>query len=171
MRKVLMVWFLAISLMVLNLSLSFAQEKPVQAQTPAVTEAETQWLWGEVVLVSPEKNELTVRYLDYESDLEKDIILAVDDKTTFENIKSISEIKLQDTVSVDYVMGTEGKTLARNISVEKPESLPAGEEEAGKEKVVTEPVMTTPQENPVEAVAPAASVTQDNQSAQPETKQ
>jgi len=179
MRKVLVVWFLAISLMIFNLSLSFAQETPAQAQTPAVqqaqapaaVEADTQWLWGEVVLVTPEKNELTVKYLDYESDVEKDMILAVDPKTTFENIKSIAEIKVQDTVSVDYAVSPEGKSLARNISVEKPESLPAGEEEAGKEKIPAEPIMAAPQETPAEVAAPAVSANQDSLPAQPESKQ
>ena len=66
---------------------------------------EVQWLWGEVVLVDVAKKQVIVRYLDYETDNEKEISLSVDGKTAYENIKDISELKAQDIVSVDYVSG------------------------------------------------------------------
>ena len=87
---------------------------------------DTQWLWGEVVAVNTEDGKsITVKYLDYETDSEKEVKMIVDDKTSFENNKTISDIKVQDTVSVDYVTNAEGKNFARNINVEKPEVMQA----------------------------------------------
>lgn len=92
-------------------------------------ESETQWLWGEVISVDIQKNELLIKYLDYETDQEKEVTITVDDETTYENIKALLEIKPQDTVSVDYIVSPEGKNIAKNISVEKPETIgPEGTE-------------------------------------------
>jgi hypothetical protein len=110
-----------------------------------VLEPEMQWLWGEVVSVDPSKNVLVVKYLDYEADAEKEMSLSVDEKTTFENSKSLDEIKPQDTVSIDYMSAGEGKVLAKNISVEKPEPVAPVMDEPLKEEVAA-----------VEAAAPEA---------------
>jgi hypothetical protein len=64
----------------------------------------------------------------------------VDDKTTYESIKSLDEIRPRDTLSIDYVVSADGKTIARNISVEKPEETAIPEQGATLE--------TTPPENP-----------------------
>ncbi len=90
---------------------------------PAAPEPDMQWLWGEVKSVDAASKELTVNYLDYESDNEKEVEIYTDDKTNFENIKSLTDIKLKDTVSVDYVLTPDNKYLARLISVEKPEEM------------------------------------------------
>ena len=96
---------------------------------PAANEPDVLWLWGDVVAVDAQKNELTVKYLDYESDNEKEIPVTVNDKTAYENAKTLAELKAQDTVSVDYVV-VDGKNIAKNISVEKPESIEPAKEEA-----------------------------------------
>ncbi len=110
----------------------FSQEAAVteEAVPPTQNEPETQWLWGEVISVDIQKNELLVKCLDYETDQEKEVAIAVDDKTTYENIKALLEIKPQDTVSVDYMVNPEGKNIAKNISVEKPQAEPAPQEGA-----------------------------------------
>ncbi len=84
---------------------------------------EVQWLWGEVVSVDAPKKQISVKYLDYETDNEKEISLFVNEKTAYENIKDISELKTQDIVSVDYISDTGGKNSAVNISVEKLEDV------------------------------------------------
>lgn len=84
-------------------------------------EVDLLWLWGEVVSVNNLKNELKVKYLDYETDTEKEIIMTIDEKTTFENVKSLSDIKPQDTVSIDYILTGDGKNLVKNLSVERPD--------------------------------------------------
>ena len=106
-----------------------AAEVPAKAEatttaTPAAeakTEPEIQWVWGEVVSTNPVNNELLVKYVDYDTDSEKEITISTDDKTTYENAKSIDEIKVRDSVSVDYAVSADGKNLAKNISLEKPE--------------------------------------------------
>lgn len=128
--------FAAITLLISGpIGITLAQNKAIQDQSVA-GEPEMQWLWGEVISADTQKNELKVKYLDYEADLEKEILMIADEKTVFENAKSLGEIKPQDTVSVDYIVGSEGKNIAKNISVEKPEM----------------------QESPVEPVVPEAGV-------------
>jgi hypothetical protein len=92
------------------------------AQAAAENENDTQWTWGEVVNLDSAGKTITLKYLDYETDQEKDIVLAVDEKTVFENIKSFEEIKIKDTLSIDYTVGSDGKNMAKNISLESPDS-------------------------------------------------
>lgn len=89
--------------------------------TSPQNEPEIQWVWGEVINTDAQNKAITVKYLDYETDQEKEIIINVNDKTTFENIKSIDEIKPKDTLSIDYTISPDGKNTATNISVERPE--------------------------------------------------
>lgn len=84
-------------------------------------ESETLWLWGEVVSIDNQNNNLSVKYLDFETDQEKEMSINVDEKTTYENIKSLDELKPKDNVSIDYIPGLEGKNLAKNIVVENSE--------------------------------------------------
>jgi len=102
---------LSLGLVVLSLNVSFifSQEE---------TE-EIEWVWGDVVTL--DENQITVRYLDYETDEEKEITVVCDPETEFENISSISEIKVEDSVSIDYVV-REGKNIAKFISVERMET-------------------------------------------------
>ncbi|MDP3731414.1 MAG: hypothetical protein Q8R31_00065, partial [Candidatus Omnitrophota bacterium] len=109
-----------------------AAEKPLAQEVPS--EPETQWVWGDVVSVDTAAKKILVKYLDYETDTEKEININVDDKTTYENVKSIDEIKPQDTLSVDYMVSPDGSNIARNISVEKPEGTEALPEETPKEE-------------------------------------
>lgn len=119
-----------VSVMFLGSGLNYAQEEYVM-QTPA--EPEIQWIWGEVVSVDPTTSQIVVKYFDYETDSDKEMSINVDNKTTYENVKTIDEIKPGDTVSIDYIVNTEGKNIGKNISVEKPESTPEIPEEGGDE--------------------------------------
>jgi len=125
--------FLAIgvSLLLMNTKTIFSQEAIVRggAIPDSQNEPEVQWVWGDVVNLDTQNKTLTVKYLDYETDQEKEISINADDKTLFENIKSIDEIKLKDIVSIDYVVSSDGKNVARNISVEKAEDLSGMQEE------------------------------------------
>jgi hypothetical protein len=86
-------------------------------------EPEIQWVLGEVISTNPINNELLVKYVDYDTDTEKEIIIGADDKTTYDNAKSMDEIKVRDSVSVDYAVSADGKNLALNISLERPETM------------------------------------------------
>jgi hypothetical protein len=83
-------------------------------------ELEVQWIWGEVVSVDSQRGQLTVKYLDYESEMENTIVVLTDEKTAYENINSLSQIKPLDNVSIDYVASQAGN-IAKNISIEKAE--------------------------------------------------
>ncbi len=89
------------------------------------TELETQWVWGEITALDTQNKEVTINYFDYETDTEKELKLGMNDNTKYENINSLNDLKLHDTISVDYVLGADGKYVARNISVEKPEESAA----------------------------------------------
>jgi hypothetical protein len=93
-------------------------------QAVAQNENDTQWAWGEVTNVDNQAKTFTLKYLDYESDQEKELVVTVDEKTSFENIKGLDEIKIKDTLSIDYLVGIGNKNIAKNVSFEKPDSLP-----------------------------------------------
>ena len=94
----------------------------VTATTP-----ETQWIWGEVVSIDAGVKTVTIKYPDYETDQEKNMVVAAGDATTYESVKSFDEIKVGDTLSIDYTSSADGKVMAKNISVEKPEAAKPAE--------------------------------------------
>lgn len=142
-----------ICLLCLNAGIIFAADKTIYEELTAPAETETQWLWGEVESIDPQKNEILVKYLDYETDQEKEVKISIDDKTTYENVTSLLEIKPQDTVSIDYIISMDGKNLAENINLEKIEVGGESEEEIPKEPTGLEGMeeqVTAPQQNPEE---------------------
>jgi hypothetical protein len=92
-------------------------------QSTSGKENDMQWAWGEVMNLDNQANVITLKYLDYETDQEQELVLVVDEKTTFENIKDFSELKLKDTLSIDYMIGEDNKNIAKNISFEKPDTF------------------------------------------------
>jgi len=133
--------FLAVSFSVLSFSNknSFAQKaadnqekQPAALEAPYVTEnpeaadvakpVSTEWIYGEVNSVDIAGKFLTLTYLDYDTDIEKQAAIYCSGNTVFENVKSLEEIKPQDMVSVDYIIGADSKNSAVSISVEKPEA-------------------------------------------------
>ncbi|MBI3991314.1 MAG: hypothetical protein HY350_04100 [Candidatus Omnitrophica bacterium] len=124
-------------ILLVNTGMVFSQgeapENPPVKEAPSA-DTEAQWIWGDVVSIDTAAKTVLVKYLDYETDMEKEINISVDDKTAYENVKSIDEIKLQDTLSVDYIVNAGGKNIAKNISIERPEAveaLPQGNAEQG----------------------------------------
>lgn len=158
--KIAFVIVATVSLMFLGSRAAFSQDAVPQETSSDMSEGgavpmsstdqepETQWVWGEVVAVDLQNSSVTVKYLDYESDQEKEMGISYDDKTAFENITSIEELKPKDTVSVDYMI-LDGKNVAKNISIEKPEMQqePSAETKATDDTVPVEiPVEEQPQE-------------------------
>jgi hypothetical protein len=90
------------------------------------SEANTQWVWGEVVNVDSPGKALTLKYLDYETDQEKELSLSVDDATIYQNFKSLDEIQPKNNLSVDYIL-KDGKNIAKSINLETSESAPSPE--------------------------------------------
>jgi hypothetical protein len=114
---------------------------------------EPQWLWGEVEAISAQTKTVQVKYLDYDTDLEKELTISIDDKTKFENVKGLEEIKPQDTISVDYVVGSNGANLALDISVEKLEDMDAAPADIQEPAVEKERVGSAPAEKTIEPPA------------------
>ncbi|MCM8789879.1 MAG: hypothetical protein NC916_02525 [Candidatus Omnitrophica bacterium] len=138
--------FLVMCFVFLTFTLCLAQSKSTaepatpETETPTPEEAQTQWVWGEVVSVDTVAKTIAVKYLDYETDQEKEIILETSPDATYENVSSFEEIMAKDLVSVDYIVSPEGKNIARNISVEKQEFAPAVEEAMPEETEPDKPV-------------------------------
>ena len=168
------VW-VGFSLIFLAFGVSSAADKPIPGEPKAPMEPsasaqqaagnlgseqpEVQWIWGEVVSVDMVKNQIQVKYLDYEADMEKEMTISVDEKTTYENIKSLSELKAQDTVSIDYALTLDGKYLAKNISVEKPEAATPQPETSNLGQVAA-PAMPQANDTAVTEEAPPAPVSE-----------
>lgn len=137
---------IVVSLIFISARTIFSQEPTEQGGAVPETqnEPEVQWVWGEALSIDAQNKTFVVKYLDYEADQEKEITINVDDKTTYENIKSIDEIKPKDALSIDYIVTPEGKNIAKNISLEKPEATPipqAGETETTPENLQPVPVL------------------------------
>lgn len=140
-RKIGLILIIVASLIFLNPGLNLAQGKMQtrRAQALAPSEPEVEWLLGEVVSVDTQNRALLVKYFDYEKEIENEISINIDDKTTYEDVKSLDEIKPKDFVSIDYIISGEGRNIAKNISVEKPEEIGATQE-----KTIEEPLKETP---------------------------
>jgi len=95
-------------------------EGPGFGSQEELAEPDTQWVWGEVVSVDTSGKLLTVKYLDYDTDTDREIVLEINDKTTFENTGSLAELKQGDNVGVDYMASGDGKNIASNIAIENP---------------------------------------------------
>ncbi|MCM8800691.1 MAG: hypothetical protein NC912_01540 [Candidatus Omnitrophica bacterium] len=127
--------FTLIFIFILFLGFNFAEEiKPeIQKKKDAssfVSDFDVQWVWGEVVSVDTNTKTIILKYLDYETDVEKEIILNTDENTQYENCDSLNQIKPADTISVDYIISPEGKNLAKYVVLEKPENTVNPQEES-----------------------------------------
>ena len=109
--------------------------EPEVAQEEKPQEKATEWIWGEVVSVDPQNKQMAIKHLDYESYEEVQVTLKVDEKTQFENVADLSEVKAGDHISVDYQV-KDGSHIAEFIVVEREEISP--EEETVPESAVSE---------------------------------
>lgn len=112
-RKIVLILVTAVFLTLSLPIVSFCQEQ--------AAESEIQWIWGEAISIDIPKNELLIQYLDYDTDEDRQISISVDDKTSFENASSLLDIKPHEVVIVDFLAYPDGKNIAKNINVEKPE--------------------------------------------------
>jgi len=107
--------FLGIVSLFIGIGLAFAQDeaKPIAATEPRLNNPDVQWVWGEAVNIDTQNKAVVIKYLDYEADSEKEITIGADDKTTYDNIKSLDEVKPKDILSVDYINTPDGKSIAK----------------------------------------------------------
>lgn len=84
-------------------------------------DTQTQWVWGQVENINLDNNQLILTYLDYDTDEEIQLVLDVNKETTFENVTGLLDIRPADNVSCDFIVTSDAKTIAKNISVERPQ--------------------------------------------------
>jgi len=121
--KKAIILFSVLLLLSLGLNTAFSEGNVIKGPPmPGInTESEMQWVWGEVVLIDPINKKVLLKYLDYETDMEKEISIIVDAQTLYDNISSLEQLRPGDPVSVDYIVNADGINIARNISIEKPQ--------------------------------------------------
>ncbi len=102
--------------------LSQGEEEPISDGSSIMEEEEeeplTDWFWGEVVSVGPQKGELKIKHVDYDTFEYVESALQVDEKTKFQNADALSEFREGDEVNVDYIV-KDGSSVARILSLEK----------------------------------------------------
>ncbi|MDD5026937.1 MAG: hypothetical protein PHV58_00385 [Candidatus Omnitrophica bacterium] len=113
--------------LLLNTGLALSQDEPEDKALSSVApqeknESDMQWVWGEVISVDTQNKTLALKYLDYDMDEEKELLIIADNLTSYENAKSLEEIRAKDSVSIDYI-SVAGKNTARSISLEKAEAV------------------------------------------------
>ncbi len=117
---------LSISLIFLSSIIACAQEGNIVLgpEEPKVQDGpEVQWLWGEVLNVDPTYSQIRVRFLDFLNDTERELLLTVDNDTTYENISVLEEIKRKDNLSIDYIVTSSGLYLAKYIGLEQAKKV------------------------------------------------
>jgi Domain of unknown function (DUF5666) len=120
-KNIALVIALGCFLMLANSGIILGQDEQKQEDSAAMA-ADMQWLWGEVSAVDNANKTLAVKYIDYDTDAEKEANILVDEQTVFENGKSLADINPNDTVSIDYVVNSGGKNIAKSISRETLEN-------------------------------------------------
>ena len=127
-------------------SLAFCQQEPLAVeealQESVPSGEEISWVWGEIKAIDTQSASLTVIYMDYQTDEEKELMLITDAQTKYEGAKDMGGIKAGDTASIDFVI-KDDKNIARNISIENIEAMPeapGSSEEPLKENVPEEKI-------------------------------
>ena len=128
-------------------------------------DTDIQWAWGEVMNLDNLAKTITLKYLDYETDQEQELVLVVDEKTTFESIQNFNDLKLKDTLSIDYLAGADNKNIAKNISFEKPEAASFSLDSAQPTAQLETPVDSSPAVNAAPIPPGPAPVAQDPEQA------
>lgn len=95
-----------------------------QAAKDAISQPKPTNIYGEVQGVNTSANSMTVQYYDYDADEEKAIELTVSTDTKIENAPSLADIKKGDWADITY-SSEGGKNMAKLITVEKEEEVPA----------------------------------------------
>jgi len=145
-RKASVLAFTISSILIFG-AMCYAQEEGIGAASEV---PDVQWLWGETVSVDAAKAELVIKFLDYETEQEKQVTITTNDKTAYENVNSLAQIKTADTLSIDYVVDKDGKNIAKNISVERPEEINVPDT-----STTIEPPMESMPEETIETVQPS----------------
>ena len=120
----------------------------IAAPTPQGQATEGQEAYGEVVSVDANAGAITITEYDYEKDEDINKAYTIDKSATYENVKSLAEVKAGDWVALTLKPQTGGASLATSVYVERYD---IGEEIAP----AAAPAMTAPAAPEPEMPAPA----------------
>lgn len=87
----------------------------------------TEYAYGTVSAIDLSAGTIVIKEQNYDDDTETNITYYFSPDTAFENIDSLSEIKIGNDVDISYLVKDDGKKTIKFISVYKPEI--EGEEE------------------------------------------
>ena len=88
---------------------------PEKAEEPA-EEKSMEWIWGEVVSVTPAAKEIVIKHLDYDTYEETQTSLTVNDKTSFENTAGLAEIKPREHITADTLKTLRKAMVLRQLA-------------------------------------------------------
>ena len=116
MKRSVSVLFMLVVFFSLATAQTFSQQEALaQEKSECLRE---KWLLGDVITLDLESSQLTVNYVDHNTNQQKEITISVDEETRYENINSLQDIKVGDAVFIEYKISPEGEAIALNISIE-----------------------------------------------------
>ena len=80
-------------------------------------EEDVEYSYGTVIKVDVSKSEITVAEYGYEIDEEIAVTYSVAPDVEFENLNALEEITTGAYIDIEYVIGKDGKKIAKFISV------------------------------------------------------
>ncbi|MCX5697241.1 MAG: hypothetical protein NTU54_04660 [Candidatus Omnitrophica bacterium] len=125
--KTVLILTAAFCFMSIGATYVFSQEESIQGQTGGDigSEAKTQSFSGDVVSVDAQSKMIVLKHLNSETGQDEVINIYADEKTVYQNVGSFEGINPKDNLSIDYIVNTEGKNIAKNVNLAKQEvSIP-----------------------------------------------
>jgi Cu/Ag efflux protein CusF len=120
-----------------------------------------EWVWGEVISVDAGNKQIVLKHLDYDTYEEVQTTLNVGDKTLFENVAALEEIRAGNHLTADFKV-VAGSNIADLVVVEKGVQEDSAEPETAVEtETAGEPEIVVAPETevaPQTAVAPETTV-------------
>lgn len=81
-------------------------------------EPSVQWIWGKIVSCNTQDRKIVISYLDMDTLESVNMELNIDDNAKFEGVSGLSDLKIGDQISIDYVVKN-GVKFVQYLGVEK----------------------------------------------------
>ena len=119
-KAIFLAMILAVAMGLIALD-AYAQEAklPQAPAAPAAAPAEGQEAYGEAVSVDANAGKIEITEYDYEKDEDINKAYQIDKAATYENVKSLAEVKVGDWVALTLKPQKDGTSLAVSVYVEK----------------------------------------------------
>jgi len=100
------------------------QKFPASAKPAAVCKPVINLLKGRVIAVEPVKQQLTLSYQDASGERREGVFHTGSGITSYENILSVFDLKINSDVIIDYYIDEENKKVILNMSVDDIQDIP-----------------------------------------------